>query len=432
MNKKRGNLTGELMLLILVALLVAAGVFYLSGEAVRSVLDGQLFDWKSVVKEEQRIAKRVQDYVGENGLAHTDVDELKNLTGIDSDAFFTLYWQGNPIYSSTPQLEIQILDGGSGEIPEGMSVFDIDFADGVAQLTPYALFSRYYLLATMAAGLLAFIVFMGILLYFIRKKLRYIATMESELKILGGGDLSHPITIRGNDELTSLGEEIETMRTTLLERYESEQAALEANRGLVTAMSHDLRTPLTVLIGYLEILQLDKNLEAKHRKYIESASQKAMHIKNLSDQLFEYFLVFGRDSERLVLHRIGTQDCLAEFVEGSLFDLKNRSQLIECNLGTFQGMLRVDHEMMRRVFHNLISNISKYADREKPVRVQCCKREKYLTIEFTNSLDPNQKRTESSGMGLKTCEKILQMHGGTFRYEQGEEFRAIMEIPVEG
>lgn len=75
---------------------------------------------------------------------------------------------------------------------------------------------------------------------------------------MGSGDLDHPITVRGNDEITSLALDMEKMRLSFQERIKGEEEAKRANSELITSISHDLRTPLTILMGNLDIIA-DKN-----------------------------------------------------------------------------------------------------------------------------------------------------------------------------
>ena len=73
-----------------------------------------------------------------------------------------------------------------------------------------------------------------------------------------GGDLDHPITIRGSDEITTLASCLDSMRVTLRQQQEEEAQAAAKVKNLITEMSHDLRTPLTTLLLYTEILQYHK------------------------------------------------------------------------------------------------------------------------------------------------------------------------------
>ena len=79
----------------------------------------------------------------------------------------------------------------------------------------------------------------------------------------------------------------------MLENLEKEHAALEANKELITAMSHDIRTPLTVLLGYIDIMKLNAPEGDDMRQYIEASERTALRLKKMSDDMFGYFLVYG-------------------------------------------------------------------------------------------------------------------------------------------
>lgn len=148
--------------------------------------------------------------------------------------------------------------------------------------------------------ILSFLFFIVLVLFFINKKTSYIGVLEKEIKILEGGNLDYPITLKGKDELSSLAQSINEMRKSFIERLESEEQARVANSELVTAMSHDLRTPLTALVGYLDIIEYKKYQDQEAlAKYIHSSREKAYQIKHLSDKLFEYFTVYNTEENDL-------------------------------------------------------------------------------------------------------------------------------------
>ena len=98
--------------------------------------------------------------------------------------------------------------------------------------------------------------------------------------------------------------------------------------------------------------------------------------------------------------------------------------------GEITCSLSVDVELMRRVFGNLFSNILKYADRAQPVEAEYRETEKELVICLKNSMAADKSERESTNIGLKTCETILERHGGTFRCgKKGRLFKAEVRIP---
>lgn len=176
--------------------------------------------------------------------------------------------------------------------------------------------------------------------------------LGKELEILKGGDLNYQITIRGNDELAALAGEMDSMRRAIRSRQEEEELAHLANRGIVTAMSHDLRTPLTALMGYLDILSIEED-PGKKQKYLSVCRDKACQIKSLSDKLFEYFLVYSSDQDELHADEVNGAEFVGQIVEESLFDLENEGIEVARRAGEITCRLLVDVDLMRRVFGNL-------------------------------------------------------------------------------
>mgnify|MGYP002226093174 FL=1 len=98
--------------------------------------------------------------------------------------------------------------------------------------------------------------------------MKYIVQLSEEIQAMEGGDLDHPITVQGSDELTTLASSLDSMRLTLRQQHEDEAAAAAKVKNLITEMSHDLRTPLTTLLLYTEIL--------RHRKYETTAQAERL------------------------------------------------------------------------------------------------------------------------------------------------------------
>ena len=126
----------------------------------------------------------------------------------------------------------------------------------------------------------------------------------------------------GEDEIAVLAEDIDSMRHAIIEQMLSEKRAWESNSELITAMSHDIRTPMTSLIGYLGLLNRPESLsEEEKKRYLERDYGKSLALKELTDELFKYFLVFG--SSGLEFHRedYDAQMLLMQLLSEAEFDL---------------------------------------------------------------------------------------------------------------
>ena len=276
------------------------------------------------------------------------------------------------------------------------------------------------------------IVFILLLFALIHRKIRYVNQLEQDLKVLGGGNLEYPITIKGRDELTSLAIGIESLKNGILEEQQMKAEAEKANMELVTAMSHDLRTPLTSLNGYLELLNMHRyEDEEQLKKYLEYCRKKAFQMKKVSDRLFEYFLVYGREEKGLQLQKIPSVELAEDLCNGQFFDWQDHGGTIECQIEELKGIVQVDSEYMQRVMDNLISNLKKYGDPVYPLRIEASEQPDMLHIQVTNHIRDRKDHPESTQIGLKTCRKIMENHGGSFTWKQeNNEFMITITLPL--
>ena len=276
------------------------------------------------------------------------------------------------------------------------------------------------------------IVFILLLFALIHRKIRYVNQLEQDLKVLGGGNLEYPITIKGRDELTSLAAGIEALKNGILEEQQMKAEAEKANMELVTAMSHDLRTPLTSLIGYLELLNMHRyEDEEQLKKYLEYCRKKAFQMKKVSDRLFEYFLVYGREEKGLQLQKIPSVELAEDLCNGQFFDWQDHGGTIRCQIGNLEGFVQVDSEYMQRVMDNLISNLKKYGDPQFPLEIEAKEQLDMLHIQVTNHIRDRKDHPESAQIGLKTCRKIMENHGGSFTWKQEkDEFMITIMLPL--
>ena len=118
--------------------------------------------------------------------------------------------------------------------------------------------------------------------------------LEQHILTMASGDLTTPVIPGSKDELGIICKRTDNLRITLHETITNEQESHQANQDLITAMSHDLRTPLTVLKGYLEILRLGKNADMQ-TEYLNRCIKKTEDIQEMSDRMFEYALVYEKD-----------------------------------------------------------------------------------------------------------------------------------------
>ena len=181
---------------------------------------------------------------------------------------------------------------------------------------------------------------------------------------MSGGDLNHPIASMGNDELGVLARELDQMRSTLYTNIQQEVESRRANQDLITAMSHDLRTPLTILHGYLDILALGRNPE-QQSEYIRRCLQKTEDIQQLTDRMFEYSglrptAIPGSDTT-------STEGSSAHTLTEHLDFLRLAGFQTSETIAHYPDRVEGDEASLKRLFQNLFSNVLKHGDKSEPV-----------------------------------------------------------------
>ena len=433
-NIWKNRLTLELLGMCAAALLIAIA----AANLVRNIAVDWIYNVVySDEKYEQDITdmlQSLQDYVQEEQVTEDNIKQLVNWVRKQKNVYVTFYRDIDELLGP--------FMANSGDEPYEVDTeyesmyYTINLYDGTpikVQLEVY-LDMNYMYWADVAMYVTGGIVFLLLLLLMIHHKIRYINRLESELKILGGGNLEYPITIKGNDEITSLAEGITALKNGFLEEQQMKAEAEKANMELVTAMSHDLRTPLTSLIGYLELLNMHRyENEEQLQKYLEYCIKKAFQIKKVSDRLFEYFLVYGKEEKELQLQTIPCEEMAEDLCNGHFFDWQDRGGTIDCQIGELPGAVQVDSEYMQRVMDNLLSNLKKYGDPAYPLQIQIDEHQDMLHILLKNHVLEQKNQIESTQIGLKTCRRIIENHGGTFAWRtdtQKNTFTIEMELPL--
>ena len=434
---------------LLAALLVSRAVASATLEwAITSAYSGTKYEDKT-----EEVLKDLDQFIKKHKVTEQNIELLVAWVQRQSDVYVTFYRDIDPILgpymapdspgTDSWEDDDTLYTDGEGENPDEVdsaelypasNYHDVTLYDGTVikvDLEVYLDVDNLYWadIAEYGSGAIVFIL---LLFALIHRKIRYVNQLEQDLKVLGGGNLEYPITIKGRDELTSLAIGIESLKNGILEEQQMKAEAEKANMELVTAMSHDLRTPLTSLIGYLELLNMHRyEDEEQLKKYLEYCRKKAFQMKKVSDRLFEYFLVYGREEKGLQLQKIPSVELAEDLCNGQFFDWQDHGGTIECQIEELKGIVQVDSEYMQRVMDNLISNLKKYGDPAYPLRIEASEQPDMLHIQVTNHIRDRKDHPESTQIGLKTCRKIMENHGGSFTWKQeNNEFMITITLPL--
>ena len=379
-----------------------------------------------------RQVERFQKYVTAQEISAKDTRAIDEWVGQQSFLLMNIYRGHRMLYSN---FSFSFGDGSDEERESGESwqvFYPVQFSDGPAQvqlfcnvvLNWWVLFSK--LLIVFCVG-----VFLVVFWFACRRIVKYIIQLSEEIQAMEGGDLDHPITVQGSDELTTLASSLDSMRLTLRQQHEDEAAAAAKVKNLITEMSHDLRTPLTTLLLYTEILRHRKyETTAQAEDYLAKIDTKARQLKQLSDNLFEYALV-TRDTVAVLDPPARFSQIFEEPLTEMVGELQERGFACALELGEEDDTLTVKEQYVRRILDNITSNLLKYADPAQDISVRFVKENGKAGLAFENAVLPGQHRTDSTKVGLTSIETMMEKMHAECRIEQsGERFCITLLFPI--
>lgn len=269
------------------------------------------------------------------------------------------------------------------------------------------------------AVVFSLLLFLLPVMIYIYRRMEYLKKIRQQALEMAGGNLVCPITVTGNDEISSLAQELDYLRCTLKGQIEEERKSYQANRELIRAVSHDLRTPLTTLHGYLEILNRGMGKPEQYGRYLKRCLDKTEEIRNMSDRMFEYTLVF-EGAEEVEKQELSLAVLWKEF-ENRIKELKEAGFLVEIREKTgwkpeertFQG----NPFLLKRLSDNLFSNIRRYGDKTAPVSIEVMESHGKTGVVIKNrSLEVQE--AAGSGVGLKSARRIADIHKWSLNWKE--------------
>lgn len=269
------------------------------------------------------------------------------------------------------------------------------------------------------------VVFLAVFFVYTYYRFRYINLLNQEVQAVEAGELSRSITIRGRDEITNLAESMENMRYSFTDKMLTIEKIQKDQNDLVAEMSHDMRTPLTALMMYLDFLKEQNNADQSIRQsYVDKAYEKASCIKVMMDDLFAYFRL---DREmNCELEQAPAPELLYEFVSEISTVLEKNHFTVQENINVPDRNVLFCSAYMSRIAGNVCSNIRKYADRQEPVRITLHQEDalvhsagtkvQVLTLTVRNKKaapeSPEETAMESMGLGIRNIQKMMENMAG--------------------
>ena len=345
-------------------------------------------------------------------------------------------------------------------VTEGMSeepTYDISILDGSSRTAKVQLMTKDLFFS---AFMILVITGLSIGSWIYRSVAGPLVKLKKATHNIKAGNLDFVLDVEGTDEFSELCKDFEDMRKRLKESAEERVVLDKENKELISNISHDLKTPMTAIKGYVEgIMDGIADTPEKMERYIRTIYNKTNEMDHLINELTFYSKI---DTNRIpyTFSKLNVEDYFNDCAEELSLEMETRNiELVYANYVDNKVQVIADGEQIRRVIHNIISNSIKYMDKKKGIiQIRVKDVGDFIQVEIedngkgiaakdlTNIFDrfyrTDVSRNSSkggSGIGLSIVKKIMEDHGGKVWATSREGIGTIMyfvlrkyqEVPVE-
>lgn len=459
--KKLSSLRFRFLVVFVFAVLIGLGVYFTLNALSLAYIDTVYISEENKKEREKNYLHDLQDFITDNQVSLKDMSKISTWVRENRYVYLLISKEGEIFFTSDDAISGDDGDGtdkpgdggendvdgslGTGgekedgpttgggvtvtypsreellEYAKANEMHVIELTDGPA-VASFAEFTEYlyYDVVNIVTLVIAFAVLLSIMLFYIKRVTGRILDLGEDVNAVAAGNTASVISVSGSDEIATLAKNVENMRSSMVENYEKEKAALNANSELITSMSHDIRTPLTVLLGYLDVMRASAEGDAQMQEYIKAAESTALRLKKLSDDMFGYLLVFGNPNTTPELERYDAETLIGQMLSEHVLLIGESGYNVDTSSiddSVLSGKSIVtDPQSLVRIFDNAFSNLYKYADKAKPIKISISGGACEIIIEISNHIRHDGEKVESNGIGLRTCSKLAEQIGAGFEF----------------
>lgn len=270
----------------------------------------------------------------------------------------------------------------------------------------------------------------------LKPKISYLKFISEEVGRITEKEFGFTIPVKGEDELGKLSREINRMSITLKEKQENERAEEERKNQFITDISHDLRTPLTSIIGYIDLIK-ENGFESKEKfeQYMNVVDRRLLNLKFMIDQLFEYTKLSQKDFS-LTKEKTDFMPLLSyiDFEYGRIFRKLGFRWAIHIEESPFEKgqsiFVNIESQTFLRAVGNLLENAKKYSTPNTEITMEIKRKENFVMLALSNDTnviteqdvdqlferfykgDKSRSSSISTGLGLPIVKKIIELQKG--------------------
>ena len=283
--------------------------------------------------------------------------------------------------------------------------------------------------------------------YFLIRRIDGFDRIVAALQRMRGGDLSFRLTDMPEGVFAAMAEDLGSLGDGMQAALQNEVRAERMKSELITNVSHDLKTPLTSILSYSDLLSQLELTPEEANDYAKIIHQKSLRLKNLTSDLFDISKVQS-GVEQMVCERLDAVTLVRQALAEQ--EAQNSGLVLKVTLPESELPIWADGRKMSRVLENLIGNCVKYAMKGTRVFVSLDERDGKAVFEVKNTANYEMdfaadeiterfvrgdaaRSTEGSGLGLAIAKSYTEACGGMFEVEvDGDQFKVRISFPVYG
>lgn len=371
-----------------------------------------------VEKRENKRINKFQNYISENYVQTSDIEVISEWGKNNSVVLMEIYRDHYLLYSTVaPDYYYANEKTKEANIYDWNTYHSVMFADGPAYVVVYAddmlIWNFSLIIVSVMTGILFGLV---IIVFGCNRIVRQICILNERIQQLECGDLNVDIPVFGNHELGQLAQNLDSMRIAFKEQMEREAAIFQAHQTMITEMSHDLRTPLTTIQIYTDILRYKKIDSSVVNKHLDLIDAKVCQIRQFADNIFEYSMILKEQNIQMEAPAPANQ-IFYDLISDYIYQWTKQGFIVDYDWRYCGIPIAVYTPYIHRLLDNISSNIIKYADKDYPIQIKMASNENTFYISVQNRIQKNDLEKGSMKIGFSNISAMMRKMNGRCEIE---------------